>query len=261
MDLKSARLSKRERWDRILARLNSDVTVRISALAEQFGVTTETIRRDIDELTDQGLVSRTYGGAASRSLTTEPALLQRRERNIAERQKIAELAVDLIEPGDVVMIDAGSTTYQFARALAATPIELTVLTNCLPIAQSLGATPSFRVMMCPGIYVDTENAVFGQEASAFLARFQANKAVIGAGGVSDTSVSDADAEASWIKRRMIERADRTILLLDHSKFDTSLFDTVCVISDVDDLVSDAAPPKPLARALKSAAVHLHTPKP
>ena len=260
MDLKTARLSKRERWERILARLNSDVTVRISALAEQFGVTTETIRRDIDQLTDQGLVSRTYGGAASRSLTAEPALLQRRERRVAERQRIAELAAALIDPGDVVMIDAGSTTYQFARALAARPIELTVLTNCLPIAQSLGGGTGVRVMMCPGLYVETENAVFGQEACAFLDRFQANKAVIGAGGITETSVTDADVEAGWVKRRMIERADRTILLLDHSKFDTRLFDTVCGLGDIDDLVSDDAPPKPIARALKTAAVAFHGPE-
>ena len=157
------------------------------------------------------------------------------------------------------MIDAGSTTLQFARTLAAIPMELTVLTNCLPIAQSLGTSTGVRVIMCPGVYVETENAVFGQEASAFLGRFQANKAVIGAGGISDTSVTDADAEAGWIKRRMIERADRTILLMDHSKFNARLFDTVCEISEIDDLISDAAAPEPLARALKSAAVRLHTP--
>ena len=255
--MKNMRLSKNERWERILSRLNNDVTVRISALAEQFGVTTETIRRDIDELTNQGLVSRTYGGAASRSLTTEPNLLQRRERNVAERQRIAQLAVSLVKPSDVIMIDSGSTTYQFARALSTRPIELTVLTNCLPIAQSLGGIRGFRVILCPGTYSETENAVYGQETTFFLDRFQANKAVIGAGGVTTSGITDADAEASWIKRKMIERSDRTILVADHSKFDIRMFDKVCPLSDIEDVVVDCDPPKKLKRALRSAPVQIY----
>lgn len=255
--MSGVRLSKNERWERILSRLNNDVTVRISALAEQFGVTNETIRRDIDELTKQGLVSRTYGGAATRSLTTEPNLLQRRERNVAERRQIAQLAVSLVKPGDVLMIDSGSTTYQFARALSARPIELTVLTNCLPIAQSLGGITGFRVILCPGTYSETENAVYGQETTAFLNRFRANKAVIGAGGITVNSVTDADAEASWIKRKMMAMSERTILLLDHSKFGNKMFDQVCPLSNIADLVVDRHPPERLVRALQVVPVQVH----
>ena len=140
----SDRLSKRQRQERILERLGSDVTVRISTLAEQFDVTTETIRRDIDDLTDKGLVDRTYGGAASKSLSREPAMEQRRLKQVAERERIASYATSLIEPGDVVMIDAGSTTLHFARALAIGDMELTVLTNCLPVAYALGPMPKIR---------------------------------------------------------------------------------------------------------------------
>ncbi len=254
---KTVRLTKKERWERILSRLNSDVTVRISLLAEQFGVTTETIRRDIDALTSQGLVSRTYGGAASRSLTGEPNLVQRRERNVAERERIGRYAVSLIEPGDVLMIDSGSTTYYFARALAARPMELTVLTNCLPVAQCLGGVTGVRVLLGPGLYSETENAVYGQETTAFLDRFYANKAIIGAGGLSHDDVTDADAEACWVKRKMIERSARTFLLLDHSKFDGRLFDKVCPLTDIDDLVVDRAPSESVLRGLRAVPVALH----
>ena len=257
VEMTNIRLSKNERWERILSRLNNDVTVRISALAEQFGVTTETIRRDIDELTEQGLVSRTYGGAASRSLTAEPNLLQRRERHVAERQRIAQLAVSLVQPGDVIMIDSGSTTYQFALALSARPIELTALTNCLPIAQNLGGIRDVRVILCPGAYSKTENAVYGQETTAFLDRFQANKAVIGAGGLGNSCVTDADAEASWIKRKMIEKSEHTILVVDHSKFDLQLFDRVCPLEHIQDIVVDRDPPEKLKRALLAAPVQIY----
>lgn len=263
MDMTAERLSKKERWQRILKRLNSDVTVRISTLAEQFGVTTETIRRDIDTLTQQGLVSRTYGGAASRSLADEPGLAQRRARNVAERERIARTAAALVQPGDVLMVDSGSTTYHFARALAAAPMDLTVLTNCIPVAQVLGAIADYRVLLCPGLFSVTEHAVFGQETTRFLERFHANKAFIGAGGITDRGVTDADAEACWIKRKMIERSDRSILLLDHSKFDCHLFDTVCDLAEISDLVCDQRPPKPIGRALRSlpTAVHLATNQP
>jgi len=237
--------------------LNSEVTVRISSLALQFGVTTETIRRDIDELTEQGLVIRTYGGAASKSLTAEPNLIQRREHNVAERIRVAQLAVSLVDPGDVLMVDSGSSTYQFARALALRTLELTVLTNCLPVAQSLGGITGFHVILCPGTFSETENAVFGQDTTAFLDRFHANKAVIGAGGITEHNVTDADASAGWIKKKMIERSERTILLLNHSKFDNPLFDNVCPITDICDLVADREPPEALARALGAAPVRMH----
>lgn len=257
MGFNNMRLSKGERRERILSRLNSDVTVRISSLAAQFGVTTETIRRDIDELTEQGLVIRTYGGAASRSLTAEPNLGQRREHNVAERKRVAQLAVSLVDPGDVLMVDSGSTTYQFARALAARQMALTVLTNCLLIAQNLGGITGFHVMLCPGVYSETENAVYGQETTAFLDRFYANKAVIGAGGITENNVTDADANAGWIKRKMIERSERSILLIDHSKFDNRLFDNVCPLADIGDLVADRMPPEPITRALDAAPVRIH----
>lgn len=257
MDIGTARLSKRERWERILTRLNSDVTVRISALAEQFGVTTETIRRDIDSLTLQGLVSRTYGGAASKSLTAEPNLLQRRERHITERERIGRYAVSLVEPDDVLMIDAGSTTYQFARSLAAQPMGLTILTNCLPIAQVLGGISCFRVLLCPGDYSETENAVFGQDTVDFLGRFHANKALIGAGGIDEEGISDADAEACWIKRKMIACAERSLLLLDHSKFETRLFDRVCDLDAVSDLIVDRNPGRQIRRTLSRLPTRLH----
>ncbi len=251
------RLTKKQRQEHILERLGSDVTVRISTLADQFDVTTETIRRDIDELTDKGLVDRTYGGAASKSLSSEPAMEQRRLKQVAERERIGSHAATLIESGDVVMIDAGSTTLHFARALAARDMELTVLTNCLPVAHTLGTVKRIRVILCPGEFRETESGLYGEETVAFLDRFMANKAVIGAGGVSGETVTDADSQASWIKRKMIERAEKAILLLDHSKFDIRLFSTVCKVSQLDNIVLDSVPPRAIAAALRGANVQIH----
>src|SRR3982751_1934631 len=89
------RLNKRERQDRILARLGNDVAVRISTLADDFQVTTETIRRDLDELSGRGLISRTYGGAAARSLAGEPGVHLRSQAYLRERRRIGAVAATL----------------------------------------------------------------------------------------------------------------------------------------------------------------------
>src|SRR5437868_7775214 len=96
------KLSKRQRQERILARLASTVAVRISSLAEEFQVTTETIRRDLDELAGRGLLARTYGGAAGRALASEPGVKARAQTLVAERQRIAKRAAGLVSAGDVV---------------------------------------------------------------------------------------------------------------------------------------------------------------
>ncbi len=252
-----SRLSKSQRHERILERLGSDVTVRISTLADQFDVTTETIRRDIDELTDKGLVDRTYGGAASKSLSSEPAMEQRRLTQVAERERIGACAASLVKPDDVVMIDAGSTTLHFARALAACDFGLTILTNCLAVAHVLGPIRRIRVMLCPGEYRETESGLYGEETTAFLDRFMANKAIIGAGGLTGDSVTDVDSQASWIKLKMIERAEESFLLIDHSKFEARLFSTVCKLSRLDNIVTDRTPPRNIGTAIDDAHVKLH----
>jgi len=253
----SERLSKRQRQERILERLGNDVTVRISTLADQFDVATETIRRDIDQLTDKGLVDRTYGGAASKALSSEPAMEQRRLTRVKERERIGVCAVSLIESGDVIMIDAGSTTLHFARALAATDLDLTILTNCLAVAHALGSVNRIRVMMCPGEFREAESGLYGEETATFLDRFTANKSIIGAGGINDTEISDADSQAGWVKRKMLERSETSILLIDHSKFDTRLFSTVCSVSQLDHLVVDQPPSRHMTGAFRDANIQIH----
>jgi DeoR/GlpR family transcriptional regulator of sugar metabolism len=252
-----ARLSQQERHAQILALLRRDGTVRIATLARTFDVTTETARRDLDDLAASGALQRTYGGGASRSLIDEPGIGQRGLVHAEERRRIAVAAAALVEPGDALMVDAGSTTSLFAAALAARDLHATVVTNCLPVASALGAATRTRVILCPGDYVPREAGVFGADAIAFLGRFQANLAFVGAGGLTADGPSDADSAACAIKRAMIARAERAVLLCDASKFDAAQFERVGPLEDLDDLVTDAAPPRRLAAALKAGKVAVH----
>ena len=248
------RQSQQQRHAQILALLRRNGVVRIATLAKTFGVTTETARRDLDELAASGALQRTYGGGASRSLIDEPGIGLRGLVHAESRTRIAATAAALVDAGDALMIDAGSTTSLFAAALAARNLRVTVVTNCLQVAVALGAADRCRVVLCPGDYVPREAGLFGTEAVAFLQRFRANKAFIGAGGLTADGVTDADPAGCAIKRTMLERAERAVLLADGSKFGAVQFERFAPLAALDDLVTEASPPRKLAAALRDAGV-------
>jgi DeoR/GlpR family transcriptional regulator of sugar metabolism len=250
------RLSKRERQDRILTRLNTTVAVRISDLAEEFAVTTETIRRDLDALAERGLLARTYGGAAMRALTDEPGIAARAQTHVAERERIALDAAQLVKSGDVVIIDAGSTTSQLAKALAQLAIEFKAITNSIGVARILGQSETASVLLCPGDLRLTEEGVFGTETLDFLDRYHANIAFIGAGGFTVAEISDADAAGVAVKRKIITRSERVYLVADHTKAGITQFATICPWDALDGLITDARPDDTLVRALAEAQVEL-----
>jgi DeoR/GlpR family transcriptional regulator of sugar metabolism len=251
------RLRRGDRFERIMAALRVGSSVRIADLAARFGVSTETVRRDLDELSRQGLVDRTYGGAAPAASFHELAVDERARERIDERRRIGACAAGLIEDGDVLMIDSGSTTVHFAQQLATAAPRVTVLTNCLGVALALGSLSETRVVLCPGDYHVQEGGVFGPETAAFLQRFRATKAVIGASGLTVEGPVELDSAATWVKRAMIERAARRYLLIDESKLETQSIETVCPLCQIDDLVTSGPPPAVLRDALDSAGVEVH----
>jgi DeoR family transcriptional regulator, glycerol-3-phosphate regulon repressor len=244
--------AKAERHQSILAALATDPTVRISSLAAAFGVSAETVRRDIEELSRQGAVRRTYGGASVVQAALQPELSSRERMAVAERARIGATAAALVEPDAVVMLDAGSTTAHFARALAARGIAATVLTNSLSAAGDLAQAPAIRVLLCPGEVSATERGVYGSETEGFLRRFNADLAVIGASGLTEEGPCEAISRAAWVKRAMLSRAPRRILLADSGKFGAGLLERVCPLGDLTDLVTEADPPPGLAAALGRA---------
>lgn len=250
----NARLSQQERHAQILALLRRDGIVRVAALAKAFAVTTETARRDLDELAQSGTLQRTYGGGAIRSLIDEPGIGLRGLVHAPERTRIAAAAAALVEPGDALMIDAGSTTSLFASALAARNLHLTVVTNCLPVASALAVSDRCRVIVCPGDYVAHEAGVFGSETVAFLGRFHANKTFIGAGGITPDAITDAVSAGCAVKRAMLGRAERSLLLVDSSKFGVVQFEAIAPLAAIDDVVTEAKPPRRLGAALRQAGV-------
>jgi DeoR/GlpR family transcriptional regulator of sugar metabolism len=245
---------KHLRQERIIALLRANPTVRIVELAREFDVSTETVRRDLDELSETGAVNRTYGGAARSSLGHEAAVNERLLEHVSQRESIARYASTLVEPGELVMIDGGSTTIHFSRQLAAVGRDLTVLTNSPGVAAAVSQNPSSKVVICPGDYHPYEGIVTGPETIAFLERFFVDKAFIGASGLTESGPSEAHSGAAWVKRRMLEQAKQRYLLLDASKFGVIRHELICPLTNVDVLVTDREPNDWLSSALNQASV-------
>lgn len=251
------RLPAGQRQEQILSRLQREGTVRIVNLARDFNVATETIRRDLDALSSDGVLERTYGGAMRKSFTEEPTIGERRQRHTAERRRIADYATRLIRSGDAIMVDCGSTTMRFAQSLADSAADLTLITNCLPVATQVANRAGVRVIVAPGEYNARETAVYGAETLEFLKRYRVNRVIIGAGGLTADGPTDVDSAGAWVKRAMIAQGDETILLLDSSKFGLRHLEIVSALDRIAHLVTDREPPAALRQALDDAGVTIH----
>lgn len=250
------RLRKNERRAHILEALRYTPHLRIATLAQRFDVTTETIRRDLDALSSQGVVNRAHGGAVARPMGVQPPISKREQSTANERRRIAEKAATLVSPGQALMIDAGSTTTQLAWRLCTTGEALTVITNSYSAAAALSASQA-RIIVCPGEFNAREGGIFGQDTTTFLQRFHANTAFIGASGIAVGGITDVNRTAAWVKRTMIDRCEHAYLLVDHTKFSVHVLEVVTSLDTLTGIITDREPPIPLARTLRESGVTIH----
>jgi len=247
------RLKKSERRRQILLELKLRPHVRISDLARSFNVSTETVRRDFDALAQDGLVARAHGGASAAAQGHYPGLDERTAARAAERERIGEKAAELVNDGDTVMIDSGSTTIQLARALAVNGTRCTVITNSIPVATTLGDGAA-DVILCPGEYLATESAVIGADTLEYLSRFNVDRCMIGASGLSQEGPSETISGFAAVKRAMLQRSAKRHLLIDAQKYGAKGLVRAGTLSDLDSVVVDAAPIGALRAALEASKV-------
>lgn len=252
------KLSKAGRQDRIVNELQAGPTLRVSELATALGVSTETIRRDLDELETRGLINRTYGGAV-RPFGPEPAIRERHQMLVPEREAIAAAAARPIAHGDILMIGGGATTTHVARRLAAEKRDLKVFTDSFAVATVLAPNPTIQVFMCPGRYNGPEGCIFGSETIDYIGRIYANHAILGATGLTEDGPNDADMDAAATYRAMAMRATEVTVVADHTKFDRAAISVYSRWPGIARLVADQAPQGALRLALERAGVQIIIP--
>lgn len=249
------RLSKSARHQHIVAQLTAAPLLRASELAGSLGVSGETIRRDLMELHERKLISRTYGGAA-RPFALEQAVDDRKAVMIAEREAMAAAVAATVHPREVLMIGAGATTYFVARALAARVNDISVVTHDVAIADALAVNPTIRVLFCPGRYHAAERYVYGAQTISSIHGYEANRAIVGATGIGARGIHDADDEAGAIYGAMVKRAAEAILVADRTKFDQPALAVYAQWAGIDRLVTDRAPTGALADAIRAAGTEV-----
>lgn len=247
------RLRKDARRARILFELKLRPHVRISELAELFNVSTETVRRDFDALADDGLVARAHGGATAAAPGHYPGLDERAHAHTQERARIGRCAAAMVQEGETLMVDSGSTTIQFAKALALRGTACTVITNSIHVAMTLGSGAQ-RVILCPGDYKPAEAAVTGTDTLDYLARYNVDRCMIGASGLTEEGPSETVPGFAAVKRLMLARATRRHLLIDARKFGRKGLNVVGGPGDLDGVVVDQRPDASLESALTVGGV-------
>lgn len=244
---------KTARQRQILATLDGAPSLRVAELAQRLGVSTETIRRDLDAMTQAGLLNRTYGGAV-RPLGSEPAVAERQGMFVAERQRIAAATIPLLAGARVLILGSGSTIVHVAHEVAARMHDIMVVTHSFGVTTALAANPSIKILLLPGEYNATEGTVLGGNAVAFLQNLYADATVLGASGLTAEGPNDALPESAAVYAAMAARGARTIITADHSKFNRVFTARYAAWRQVAHLVTDAPPDGPLAWGLEDEGV-------
>lgn len=253
------RVPRETRHARIIAALDDSSALRVSELARQFGVTTETIRRDFAALSEDGRVNRTYGGVVSAGGRFEPELQERLRLNARERQLIAQHAVDLFEENDALLLGGGATMLRFARCLKRTGRRLVVITPCLSVARELAVNSRIEVMVLPGVLDSQEQIVTGPVTLEAIANYRVPVAIIGASGVSRDGVSEAMPGIGDVYQALIESADRLAILADHGKFEKRALMLLAEWGPGMSLVTDMMPGSELAAAIQGGGAEIIVP--
>jgi DeoR/GlpR family transcriptional regulator of sugar metabolism len=232
-----------ERQARIAELVSVRGRARIGELAEVFGVTEPTIRKDLSALQERGLLKRTHGGALAVHPIVDRELAGRRGAHQADKDAIAAACLRLVHDGDSVFLDSGTTVEAIARRLGGEgQARLSVLTSSLGVATALADVPSIDCVLLGGQLRRVDGSVVGDLALENLQRFTFSMAFLGVSGFSELGISVGSLAEASLKAAVIERARRVVLAVDHSKVGATDFARISDLDPIDVVVMDEASP-------------------
>jgi DeoR family transcriptional regulator of aga operon len=234
----------------LLELLPADGQLTVAQAAQQLGVSQATVRRDLDELARQQLVTRTRGGAMAGHVSYDLPLRYKTARHAPEKQRIGRAAAALVAPGSAVALNGGTTTSEVARALAtrpdlqdgsggADPSTITVVTNAMNIANELAVRQHIKIVVTGGVTRGQSYELIGPFATLVLAELTLDWAILGVDGLDARVGATAhhEGEAS-INNLMATRAEQVMIVADSSKLGQRAFARVCGLDEIDIIVTD-----------------------
>ena len=241
----------------LLAHVREHRSASVEHLAEALGVTLQTVRRDVQRLAEQGLVTRFHGGVRVPGSTVENlAHTQRESLNAEGKARIARTVAAQVPQGCSLILNIGTTTEAVARALLQHR-GLRVITNNLNVAAILCENPDCEVIVAGGVVRARDRGIVGEAAVDFIRQFRVDIAIIGISGIEDDgTLRDFDYREVKVAQTIVEHAREVWLAADHSKFNRPAMVQLATLDQIDRLFTDAPPPEPFPALLGNADVQL-----
>ncbi|MGG4411862.1 DeoR/GlpR family DNA-binding transcription regulator [Niallia taxi] len=242
-----------ERRRKIVELVNERLSIRVSELSDIFSVTEETIRRDLEKLEQDQLLTRSHGGAVSiEKEATDVPFVVREITNSDEKKAIAAEAVKWIEPGEQIVLDASTTAWYMAQELPDMP--LTVITNSIKVALELSKKEQIKVISTGGMLLANSLSYVGPLSERSLDSYYVNKLFLSCKGVHLSGLSDSNEWQAILKKKMMDIASQVILLADSSKFGVKTFAHISELTRIHHVISDSNIPAEFHKELQEKAI-------
>jgi len=255
----SPRLLVEERRRLIVELVERAGRATVEELAGRFKISPVTIRADLEALARNAAIVRSHGGALpAPAHAVDTPLSIKETRHHAQKRLIGQAAARLVEDGQTIILDSGSTTIEIARALRQRKwSELTVITNGLHIALELGAIPAIRVMMLGGLLRASSQSLVGSGAEQMLAQLSADRLFLGVDGIDpEIGVTTPDPQEATLNALMIRVSREVVGVFDSSKFGQRSLSVIAPLSGLHKVISDTAAAPEYVEALESAGVRV-----
>lgn len=246
----------KERQTKIHQLVQAKGFVTIDYLAREFGVTPQTIRRDINTLSEQGMINRYHGGAGADLSTENVAYNERKVLCQEEKRAIAQTVAAQIPDHASLFINIGTTTEAIAQALC-NHQRMRIITNNLNVAGILSSNSNFEVIVAGGLVRHRDCGIIGEATIDFIQQFKVDYGIIGISGIDiDGTLLDFDYREVRAARAIIDNSRKVFLAADHTKFGRNAMVRLGSIEEIDALFTDRQPPSPLPEIMKNADVRL-----
>jgi DeoR family fructose operon transcriptional repressor len=227
----------------------------LEEIAKQVDASVSTVRRDVTVLEATGSVQRTHGGARIVVPRSDEFTFSARDtRQLAEKEAIGRACAELIQPGQSVVLDAGTTVYHVARYLESKAPQ--IITNSLPVANLFASANRVEVFVSGGVIYPRVGVLVGPLAVEAFSKMHADVAIMSAGGITLEGVTNSHGLLIDIQRAMIEGAQKVIFCFDHTKLGRKSVLPLCGLDSVDTIVTDSAAPASLVQALRAQSLEV-----
>jgi DeoR/GlpR family transcriptional regulator of sugar metabolism len=244
------------RRQRLLEMITRQGYATLDVLVRRLGVSESTIRRDLEALDLAGSIKRTHGGAVyAGDVRSMPAFDERTGTAVIEKRAIGVAAASLMEDGDTVLLDGGTTTLEVARALVGRRVQ--VVTNSLPIAQLLAASQQTELILIGGYVYPRTGVALGPLAMATMQTIRVRTAILGAGGIVSEGIYNSNSLLVETERQMMSCGQEIMIVADHSKFGRLALARLCGLDEVDHLVVDSGLTEADRAMLRNSGVSVH----